>query len=313
MINKAKAQMAGNRLADAERVLIDARDLGEQLRRDYPATTRYHDVAATILDSLAELISKDPKRIREVRGLLEKSLSIREKYAAEPGAQKENLLRLTETYGSLAELFLAEKLVTEAEAYERKALVHAARLEQEHPNDLELRFEHGRSLHNLADLLRERGRSDEALPIARQAVARLVSVYKENVLDPDHRRALGYAYWALCTLELSRGDHRAAAAIVDAYQKIEPSGYEEAYESARFLCRAIPLCRQDRRIPAEERENLAQSYADRAIAALETASHSGFHDLNELKTSHIYDPLRGRPEFASIVQRVAAIVEALSE
>jgi len=313
LINKAKAHTARNRPTDAEQALIDARDLAEQLRADYPATIPYQDLAATILDTLAELIKKDPKRISEVRGLLERSLSIREKYAANPSCDPEYVLRLAETCSSLGELFVAEKSFKEAEALERKALLYSARLEKQHPSDLEFRFEHGRSLHNLADFLRERGRPDEALPLERQAVERLVAVYKENVLEPDHRRAISYAYWTLCSLELNRGDHRAAAAVIDEYQKIEPGGYEEAYESARFLCRLIPLCRQDQGKPATERESIVRSYADRAIAALETASHHGFHDLNELTTSHIYDPIRGRPEFARVVQHVAAIVEALKE
>jgi tetratricopeptide (TPR) repeat protein len=313
VINESKAHTAANQPVETERTLVEARDLAEHLRADFPTTPRYQDLAATTLDTLADLIRKDPKRISEARGLLEKALSIRESFAANPDSVPEYFVRMADTCSSLGELFIEEKSFNEAETCERKALLYSARLEKEHPSNLEFRFEHGRARHNLADFLRERGRSGEAMTLERQAIERLVAVYKENVLDPDHRRALSYAYWALCTLELGRGDYRAAAAAVDEYQKIEPGGYEEAYESARFLCRAIPLCLDDQLLSATKRESLARSYADRAIAALETASQNGFHDLKELTTSHTYDPLRGRPEFARILTYVSAIAEALNE
>ena len=156
LINKAKAYLAGNRPADTEKALNSARDLAEQLRTDFPATIRYQDLAATILDALAELIQTDRKRIREARKLLEKSLSIREKYAAGPSAMAEYTRRLADTCGRLSDLFLREKSLSGAEAFQRKELFYTARLEAEHPRNLEFRFEYGRSLHNLAEFLRAR-------------------------------------------------------------------------------------------------------------------------------------------------------------
>jgi tetratricopeptide (TPR) repeat protein len=313
LINKAKAHATSNELADAERVLVEARGLAERLRADLPATQLCDEISATILDSLAELIGAHPERRSEARGVLEKSLSIREKLAADSSSPPETIRRLAETCDSLVELCLDEKSFKQAEALQRRALIYSARLEKEHPIDLELRFEHGRSLHNLAELLRKRGRQDEALPFQRQAVERLDAVYKYDILNPDYRTAISYAYWTLANLELDRGDHRAAAVVIDEYLKIEPRGYEEAYESARFLCRAIPLCREDHGLPLADRERLARSYADRAVSSLEFASHHGFHDLNELRSSHTYDSLRCGPAFEKIVQHVAEVVDALNE
>jgi tetratricopeptide (TPR) repeat protein len=313
LVNQAQAYRAGKQPAEAERALIESREIAQKLTADFADTLRYQDLAAMILETLAELFEKDPKRITEARGLLENAVSIREKFATNRAAAPEYVVRLAETYDRLAELHLAQKSFKESEAYERKELDAYARLEKEHPSDLVVRFKHGRSLHNLADFLRERGRAAEALPLERQAIERLVAVYKDDVLDPDHRRALSYAYWSLCTLELGRGDYRAAAGVVEEYQKIEPCGYEEAYESARFLCRAISLCNQDQGISASEHDNLVRAYADRAMAALGAATEDGFHDLSELTSSHTYDPLRGRPDFARLVKHIGAIVEALNE
>ena len=48
-------------------------------------------------------------------------------------------------------------------------------------------------------------------------------------------------------------------------------------------------------------------------AASQTAVRYGFRDLNELTTSRIYEPLRGRPDFSRLVHAVEAIDEAMKE
>src|SRR5260370_14955584 len=95
--------------------------------------------------------------------------------------------------------------------------------------------------------------------------------------------------WGLCGLELERRDYRAAAQAVANYQKIEPRGFEEAHESAGFLCRCIQLCRADQSVAAADREALARSYAGQAMSALATAVRDGFRADQELKTSPIYE------------------------
>ncbi len=123
----------------------------------------------------------------------------------------------------------------------------------------------GATLHNLADLLRQLGRLDEALALERQAIPTLRGVYRENVLDRDHRQALSYACWTLCALALDHKDHRAAAQAVADYLAIEPNGYEEAIESARFLCRCAELSAADVTLAEPERERLVRSYSDQAM------------------------------------------------
>jgi hypothetical protein len=174
------------------------------------------------------------------------------------------------------------------------------------------RFGHGRALHNLALILQQRGRAAEALALAREAAPNLADVYRQNVLEDGPRRAVSHAYWLLCTLLVDRKDHRSAAETAASYQSIEPNGYEEAHEAAIFLCRCIVLCGDDHDMAPAAKEALARSYADRAIAALETAVRYGFRDLNELRTSHAYDPLRGRPDFAAIAKQVGELDQPVS-
>ena len=183
----------------------------------------------------------------------------------------EYVATLATVHGNLADLLRDMKVYEEAEAHYRQELSLRSRIASDRPGVISARYGHGQVLHILADLLRERGRTEEALALEHEAIKELESVYHDNVLDPEHRTAVSFAYWTLCSLELDRKDYRAAAQAVTQYSKIEPRGYEEAIESARFLCRCTQLCRADASISPTERDTLARSFADRAVNALAKA------------------------------------------
>jgi len=313
LIDQARVYTSHRQPNKAEPVLAEALKLADRFRTEFPATARYDNLEARVLIELADTIKTDPQRAAEARDHLERALPVLEKIAARDSSASDYLANLAETCSRLAGLYRDLKRFERAEAMERQELLCQSRLEKEHPDVIAFRFGHGRALHNLADTLRERGRPDLALPLEREAVDRLASVYRENVLDPDYRRAISYAYWGLCTLEIDRKDHRAAAQAVALYLRIEPSGYEEAQESAGFLCRCAQLGRADRSIPAAERESLARSYADQAMSALRTAFRQGFRGARELKTSPTYEPLRARAEFQQFVREVEARVQAVEQ
>ena len=313
LINQAKALAANKKPDAAMRVLIEARDRVERLSSEFPSTDRYRDLTATVLESEAGVFESDPNRAADARAVLERALSIRASLGAGSPPELDQVAKLAETCGRLADSYLDTKAYDRAEDYQRRELSYQTRLHEENPGVRAFRFGRGRALHNLADLLRQRGRAQEALALERKGVELLASVYRENVLDEAHRRAVSYAYWTLATLEIDRKDHRAAAKAVTEYLAIEPNGFEEASQAAGFLCRCIVLCRLDQGISAAERESLTRACSFRAIAALESAVRDGFRDFNELTASHTYDPLRDRPEFARVVHDVEAIVAALKE
>src|SRR5207253_768098 len=203
-------------------------------------------------------------RTAEARAILNTAIALQEQLVAMAAAVPEYRSKLASMCDSLANLLRAEARFPEAESLYRKELVYQSRLAAEYPQVIAYRFGHGQVLHNLADLLRERGRPAEALPLEREAVRLLGSVYQSNVRNPDYRTAISYASWTLCAILVDRKDHRAAAPAVAAYLRIEPNGYEESSEAAGFLCRCAQLCREDPAVPAIEREALARSYADQA-------------------------------------------------
>ena len=288
----------------AEQTLAEALDVADRLRVDFPSNDHYNGLVAMVLDQLVELKKSDPPRRSEVRDLLGRVVAIRENLVVDLPHSPEELTNLAATYDSLAGLCRDWKSLDEAEAVYRKELACRARLAIEHPAVANYRFGHGRLLHNLADLLRDRSRPEEALVLERQAVELLRSLYHENLKDPDRRRAFSYTCWALCELLLETKDARGAASAVSEYLAVEPSGYEEALESARFLCRALVLARDDQSIPAAERAGLARSYAERAMNALQIAFRNGYRDGADLKNALTYEPLRGRSDFQLLLHEL---------
>ena len=259
---------------------------------------------------LAEIVQAGPGRTSESFELLKRALLIREKLVARIPEDSAALAKLAATQVKLADVHRDLNSIGEAEAFYRTAIAHYSRLSTEHPRVTAYRFGHGQALCKLAGFMRELGRTTEGLPIARESIERLSDVYTENVRNPDYRSAISHAYWTLCALELARKNHRAAALAVRNYRKIEPNGFEEALESARFLCRCVELGREDQSATAADRDTMARAYGDQAMDALRTALRNGFRDLNDLGGAPIYEPLRGRDDFQRLVRDVELRVAA---
>src|SRR5262249_27425577 len=151
----------------------------------------------------------------------------------------------------------------------------------------------------LADLLRGRGRLEQALPLAREAVREFGRLYGSNPRNPDYRGAYSYACWTLAQILVDRRDHRAASDVVAEYLQIEPNGFGESRESAGFLCRCVRLCLEDPSVAEPQRE--ARAYAGRAMEALRTAVRKGFRDARHLEKAETYGPLRDREDFRRLL------------
>ena len=192
---------------------------------------------------------------------------------------------------SLAGLLRDRNAFGESESRLPKSTRRYSRLAAEQPQNIAYRFGHGQVLHNLADLLRERGRGEEGLPLEREAVRLLGGLYRSNVKNPDFRQGV-----QLRLLDARHDSRRSQGPscrrqVVAEYLRIEPNGFEESSEAAGILCRCAQLGRDDLAVPVRERESLSRTYADRALDALRVAVRNGFRDAKLLQTDTTYKPL----------------------
>jgi eukaryotic-like serine/threonine-protein kinase len=307
--NQANELALDGQAAAAERALVEAREASLRLKNDYPAIARFQELAATVLNNLANGLRRNPARDDETRALLNQAISIQEGLVAMAPGVPNFRSKLAQMYDSLGIFLRARNALGEADTVFRKELALQSRLALEQPQVVDYRFGHGQVLHNLGDLLRERGHPAEGLPLEREAVRQLEGLYRPNVKNPHYRVAYSYACWTLASMLVDLKDHRAAALAVAEYLGIEPNGFEESFESVGFLCRCAELCRNDPGVPEKERAALARTYADRAMDALRTAVKNGFRDTKVLQSAVTYELLRSRDDFRQVVREIEILAQ----
>src|SRR5262249_39239934 len=102
-----------------------------------------------------------------------------------------------------------------------------------------------------------------------------------------------------CLLDL--GEHCAAAAAAEQIVEL-PADPAEVWDiPAGILARCAARAAKDDRLTEDERRQLSQAYADRAVALLRQAVRKGYRDLKDLKTNRDFDALRGREDFRALL------------
>src|SRR5262249_22313103 len=81
---------------------------------------------------------------------------------------------------------------------------------------------------------------------------------------------------------------------------VDPAG--DVYSAACYLARCVPLAEKDAKLPEAKRQELARSYADRALDTLRQALKSGYKDIANMKKDPNLNPLRRRPDSQKLLQ-----------
>src|SRR5262249_26307292 len=105
----------------------------------------------------------------------------------------------------------------------------------------------------------------------------------------------------LTNCHLHLGDH---ARLATTAEELAHFGYDPAndtYKAAGDLCRCVMLARKDARLAEAKRKELAQSYADRALALLRQAVARGFKDAAHMRQNPTLKPLRAREDFKKLL------------
>src|SRR5207302_2728442 len=99
------------------------------------------------------------------------------------------------------------------------------------------------------------------------------------------------------------------AQLATTAEELARFGFEpvkDTYNAACFLSHCVLLADKDGQLADARRRELAQSYADRALALLRQAVALGFKDAAQLKKDPDLEPLRAREEFRKLVTDLEA-------
>lgn len=300
--NLATLLMDANRLQEAEQVWRQAVAGQEKLVADFASVPEYREALAKSFDSLGMLLRRT-RRPQESQEVYQKALGQRTKLVANFPDVPSYRRGLAHTHNNLG-LLLGSDRPDEAEKAHRDALEIRRKLAADFPAVPDPHSELAGTLNNLALLRIERGGAgdlQEARQLLSQAVTHQQTALKTNPHNPTYRQFLRNHYWNLAETLVRLGDHGEAAQAAAELPRLFPSVSQEYYGSAGFLARCIPLAENDLKFPEPERQTLAQSYGERAVALLKEAIKKGYKDAKQLDDEMAFAPLRTRDDFKRLL------------
>jgi serine/threonine-protein kinase len=292
---------ATGRPKEAEASYRAALDLRQRLAHDHPAVPDYRKELALSHNRLGGLLQATG-RPREAEASYRAALALQERLAREHPAVPGYRSSLADSHTSLGVLLRVTGRPQAAEESCRAALALCERLAQEHSAVPDNRNALAGAMVNLAQLLRDRQDLGGARRVLEQAQDHHQAALRANPNNPTYRLFYRNNRWVLADTLVGLGDHAAAAeaAAQWAQAAVDPAGDE--YNAACFLARCVPLAEKDATLPEARRQELAHSYADRAVDTLRQAVKNGFKDAAHLKKDPDLDPLRQRADFQQLLQ-----------
>ena len=286
--------------AEAEAKHRAALAIREKLAADFPTVPKYRSDLAASHNNLGLLLAGLGQR-GEAEAAHRTAVTIYEKLAADFPTVPDYRRDMAMNHLNLGTLLRSIGKSREAEAESHTALTIYEKLASDFPAVTDYQNELAGTLVNLAVGHSQSRQFAAALPLLEQARPRHQAALAASPEDPTYRQYYRNHLLVLATTRLGLGDHAQAAATAD---ELAAFGYDPAnaaYNAACFLCGCIPLAENDAKLVDAVREDLAQTYADRAMALLRQAAERGFKDAAHMKQDTDLDPLRTREDFKELI------------
>jgi tetratricopeptide (TPR) repeat protein len=229
------------------------------------------------------------------------ALALRKQLAAEFAQRPEFRRLLAWSHSNLANLLRDTCRLKDAEAAFTDALAIQQKLVADFQTVPDYRNDLACTLGKLAGLNRRRRQFADAVALLEQAIPHHQIALKANPKSPLYREFYRNYLETLAQNHLELGDHARVAAAADELARLgcDPPG--DSYNAACLVCCCVPLVAKDAQLAEARRKELAQGYADRAMALLRQAVARGFKDAAHVKNASALEPLRTREEFRHLL------------
>jgi tetratricopeptide (TPR) repeat protein len=286
------------RSAAAKEACQEAIALNEELIRDYPKVVAHQERLAGTLNNLGLLYARDNENAK-AEDAYRQSLALHEAVLRDHPYVVSFMLDVAATCENLAKHIRDNRSPEESLAWYARAIHTAETVLAQDPRDAEACF----------------GLFNASLGQARS----LFDLGRRKEADRDWRRAIELSEGQpLINMRLYRpnplarlGEHLQAAKEMET---LLAEGHTQALNLHTFawvyaICSAAAA--NDARLPAAEREKLADQYGRRAVELLRRAQAAGyFRDAGRLartKQNKDFDPIRDRDDFKRLVAELEAI------
>jgi serine/threonine protein kinase/tetratricopeptide (TPR) repeat protein len=165
------------------------------------------------------------------------------------------------------------------------------------------------TLVNLANLRVQRAEFDAAVVLLEKAQPHHQAALKAKPKDPTFRNFYRNNLWNLAECRLGLGDHVRLAAVADELARFGFDPANDTYNAASYLSRCVMLASKDTQLDEARRKELAQSYANQALALLQQAVERGYKNVARMKQDPNLEPLRARAEFKALLAKLEEMVK----
>ncbi len=236
------------------------------------------------------------------RQLLEEVLRYYETILQEKGNDPEARRRIAFAYRMTGDIHQRLGEPDRAMKDYRTAIGELENLVTDFPTASDFRGELLATVNRLAPLLLGLGLV-EAEQLLHKTLRREQATLEADARQPHLRPYLYdlYANWA--ESQVQRGKHAEAARAAGELPRLALDEGRAYRRAAGFLARCVPLAEQDRQLSDQERQELAQTYADRAMAWLREAVHRGLQGVDQLREAPDLAPLRSRLDFQKLLSK----------
>jgi serine/threonine protein kinase/tetratricopeptide (TPR) repeat protein len=291
---------ATGRPKEAESACRDALALRRQLADDFPTRPDFrHDLALSHY-SLGRLLCATG-RLKEAESACGDALALSRQLAADLPTRPDFRHVLAEGLYNLGILRYVTGRPNEAEPAWREALTIGKKLAADCPTVSAYQNSLAGTLVNLALLHNQRREFAAALSLLEQARPHHQAALKASPKNPTYRLFYRNNLRALASGHVGLADHARAAATADELARFGHDRVAETYRAACYLGRCVTLAGKDARVDEARRQELAQTYADRALALLRQAVAGGYKDAARMRTEPALGPLRARAEFNKLL------------
>ena len=285
---------------EAESACEKARVLQEELAADFPHVPVYRSGLAATQNNLGLLRIRTGAR-EPAEQSLRSALELQGKLAADfPGVPDYRYKRAA-TRLNLATL-LEKTDPARAQAELGEVLKDCEQLATAFPGVPEYLFAVGNARYCLGDVQAREGQFPESRHNLGLAVERLRAALASSPRNPAYALALCVAHRDSAEVLKQLGAHARVADAAEQMPRVAPDDPDAYRFAAYYLAQCVALAAKDAQIAEPERQQLQQSYGQRAVELLRTAyERSLVVDPRELDNVNL-DPIRGRDDFLKLLR-----------
>jgi serine/threonine protein kinase len=289
----------------AEEAFVQAIALQQELAEDFPEVPAYRHELGMGWFNLGRLrlvtrqLAKAEEALRKARALYQELVD------KSPKGQ-EYQRDLANCRSLLGVALGAGNRRQEAEAEYHEALALLKQLVADFPRVADYHNELAAVMVNLAGSLARRREFAAARRLLDDALPHHQKALGANGLNSTYRAFYCTNRMTLTMVLLDLKDHPAAADAAGQFLKARMYPGLDPVKAAALLAGCVRLAEEDEELPRAERHKLAQSYGDRAMAALKQGIAEGFRDAAQLRGAPDLEPLRDRKDFQELLAELEA-------